>query len=603
MKAKKKVFIACFHPFAPEYIAREYLLGASLDPEVFDVHILTMGDNPIAYPGMIMINQSPLKYPKSDIFDNGVDFELIMQKHLPQLKTVPINTIIGNDIRDEIYSLIENFKNFKIREHKDINVDGFPIGTYSVFWGMRSKKYVNSLDECDESHDIKFREGLIASLIGLKISRFVNEKLNPDIVIVSDAYYPHSLSVLEFFKKANKRTKALGYPNRFVNEFQFVHFDLPFDFKWHHDFIDFWHKVVKNRPCSNLAAVSQHMINLYAGKSNFNYAGRVNSNVDIRSLWNIRKNQHIVVLALRSPDEIGGIKITYDSLENNLFQHGFYELLFESIQDWTIQTIEALKNRDDIFLIIRPHPQQNRSKVQCDDYKFFEDLRRKEIPNVAINMPDDNVSAHLLMQEAELLIAAWSNMILEYSIFDIPVVSIYPKDEYAVPIKDLCFTPKCTQEYREYLNKLNFDEFGIIDWNRVTLSFRWLEFKLNCTHLDLSKHFVKRRDIYSDSLIRFQKLLSRFLNLIKLSSSRYFPLKLINNDREIINPILTEAWKTGKYYYQSCFEALEASESNEKKLIKDSITNLLFKLDQHSKLMDNTDSPLLKKWRKVIPND
>ena len=34
----------------------------------------------------------------------------------------------------------------------------------------------------------------------------MNEKLNPDIVIVSDAFYPHSLSVLEFFKKANKRT-------------------------------------------------------------------------------------------------------------------------------------------------------------------------------------------------------------------------------------------------------------------------------------------------------------------------------------------------------------------------------------------------------------
>jgi hypothetical protein len=215
-----------------------------------------------------------------------------------------------------------------------------------------------------------------------------------------------------------------------------------------------------------LSEVTDHFWELLIGKHYLVYSSPKSKDpVNIRKIFNINVNQKILTATMSSYDELFAAKyVGAWKLPNNPF--------FKNQTDWIKSLIDFVKQRQDLFLLIRVHPREfpnKRDSVKSEHVKMLERILKNLPANVKVNWPTDNISIYDLAQETDVFLNAWSSVGVEMSLLGIPVV-IYSKDLVLYP-PDLNYLGK---NRKDYFSKIELALKDGWSYEKIKKTFRWL---------------------------------------------------------------------------------------------------------------------------------
>lgn len=240
------------------------------------------------------------------------------------------------------------------------------------------------------------------------------------------------------------------------------------------DAIDYMNKLkniwseLKDIPISQemLNYVTNHFLELFKAKNRLVYsAPKSGKKVSIRKIFNIKNNQKILVATMSSYDELFAAQ--YVGAWNTP-----KDLMFLSQVLWIKALIGYVKNRKDLFLLVRVHPREfpnKRDSVKSEHAKTLEKEFNNLPKNVKVNWPMDNISIYDLAQETDVFLNAWSTVGMEMSLLGIPVV-IYSKDLIFYP-SDLNYVGK---DRNDYFKKIDLALKDGWSYEKIKKTYRWL---------------------------------------------------------------------------------------------------------------------------------
>ncbi|NBV86453.1 MAG: hypothetical protein EBS01_09375 [Verrucomicrobia bacterium] len=145
--------------------------------------------------------------------------------------------------------------------------------------------------------------------------------------------------------------------------------------------------------------------------------------------------------------------------------------LFPSQLDWIQFLIEMASNSPELALIIRVHPREfpnKRESVLSSNAQRLKTLLINLPRNVIVNWPDDRISLYDLLQRVDLVLSAWSTVLMEASLFGCPIIlPRNPVSYYEMMADSVCAT---TAEYGEAILTAVRNPWTI---DRCVMTFRW----------------------------------------------------------------------------------------------------------------------------------
>lgn len=234
----------------------------------------------------------------------------------------------------------------------------------------------------------------------------------------------------------------------------------------------------------------------------------------IMQRWNVMSEQKILLMTLSS----------YDEAYAALLIDGFpYEKVFSDVfqtqAEWVRATIAWVRERPDLFLVIRVHPRDfpnKRETFRSEQSFMLEDLLENVPANVHVNWPAEGVSLYELLEDTDVLLTGWSVTALEALVLGIPVVT-YDARLPSYPA-NIHYTGRSESEY--YLNI----ERALADGWRLENSvngFRWLAYNFVTCTVTVSEDFgqfeLGRRSLLHRLWLRVKNrfpTLSRSLDLL-----------------------------------------------------------------------------------------
>lgn len=284
---------------------------------------------------------------------------------------------------------------------------------------------------------------------------------------------------------------------------------------------NYWNKL-KKVPVNQkmLSEVTDNFLELLKGKHYLVYSTPKSKNpIQVKKIFHINENQKILTATMSSYDEMFAAKyVGAWKIPNNL--------IFETQIDWVKSLIDYVKQRQDLFLIIRIHPREfpnKRDGVKSEHAKMLEGILKNLPINVKVNWPTDNISIYDLAQETDVFLNAWSSVGVEMSLLGIPVV-IYSKELVLYP-SDLNYLAKNRKDYFAKIETALKDGWS---YEKIKKTYRWLTLH-NCrtimrfrskkteTSIGIENKKILRKItdfFYSRLNIRTRSLITKFLIVI-----------------------------------------------------------------------------------------
>ena len=185
-------------------------------------------------------------------------------------------------------------------------------------------------------------------------------------------------------------------------------------------------------------------------------------------------------------------------------------LLFKEQVDWVRELVQWAEKRQDVFLLIRPHPRELPNKREGQRSQHVERLTATlaEVPsNVRVNWPSDNISIYDLALETDLLLNSWSAVGTELLLYGVPVV-LY-SDELALYNSSLNTLAKTQEEYFAAIDRCLKEPYNV---ERIQQGMRWFNWFFNGMTFDISDasrlKTVNLRSKWEDILHTFDEKLS-----------------------------------------------------------------------------------------------
>lgn len=310
--------------------------------------------------------------------------------------------------------------------------------------------------------------------------------------------------------------------------------------------LSYWEESACNLVSQEAAdLVVQHFQQLLSGQHFAVFSSPYVGNMNIRHRWSIKPEQKVLLLTLSSYDE------AYAALLIDAFPYDkVFSDVFKTQAEWLKATIEWVKQRPDLFLVVRVHPRDfpnKREQVRSEQSFMLEELLQNVPLNVHINWPEEGVSLYELFEETDVLLTGWSVTAIEALVLGLPVVT-YDEKLPSYP-RDIMSTGRSAEEYYA-----NIDKELIQGWRieNVVNGFRWLAYNfMDCTVV-VSKSFG-RHELPDRSLCKrlWARLMNRFsfigfrLDLLKwrdaINGAEIVDCMLVNNFDAI--PVARKALK------------------------------------------------------------
>lgn len=236
--------------------------------------------------------------------------------------------------------------------------------------------------------------------------------------------------------------------------------------------LKYWGEKNKSITTDNLKRVKGHFEKLLLAQSYTVYSSAFTGEFDCRKYFNIPQDKKIIMGALSSYDEafaayaIG--KFPSDKVNSLVYSDQF---------EWIKRTVEILKDRDDVFFIIRMHPRDfpnKRENVESEQAKIWLKLLEGLPSNMAINIPQDNISIYDLLQNIDVLVTGWSATGVEALAYGIPVVT-YDDKMPSYP-ETIHFTGSSETDYIHNIDKAL--QYGR-SINFAVNGYKWLAFNFS----------------------------------------------------------------------------------------------------------------------------
>lgn len=178
------------------------------------------------------------------------------------------------------------------------------------------------------------------------------------------------------------------------------------------------------------------------------------------------RKQKVILLALSSSDE--RFAIEQSGIREEFNEDAF---VFYNQTDLLTFLIENVRRRKDLALIVRVHPRELPNKREGMTSSNSERLRGllNNLPeNIVVNWPDQNISFYDIIHHVDIILTAWSTVLLEASLFGAPIVLPFnPTRTYDVIAEAHCRTRD------EYWNQVlcHLDKEWTLE--RSIRTFRW----------------------------------------------------------------------------------------------------------------------------------
>ncbi len=327
------------------------------------------------------------------------------------------------ELRGKAASISQNYPS----QHRYKDIDIIPMTNASVerffFGSVTSDEAL--LAEVRKNH-------LTTSMMGIEIAERLYETYQPDIVMNSMYVYSVAEPYYRFFKKNGVQLTTISitpvdYYGIMVNMMDLYEdqsrFSRYVQFRGNNKLDDKERKTLKELVDARFKGETD----MFKG---FGYFGR---NENIRDIISIDENKRNIFL-----------------FSNVLWDIGELGVLFPGIAEWVIETIEMIKDKDNIHLYIKPHPGEKYDSFSS--LKGIEDIIREKYPkmpeNVTIIRPELKIKPYDLFQYIDLGVVFYGTLGLEMLLQGIPVL-VAAQPPYSG--MGLAYEPQTIMEYRKIL--------------------------------------------------------------------------------------------------------------------------------------------------------
>lgn len=321
-----------------------------------------------------------------------------------------------------------------------------------------------------------------------------------------------------------------------------------------------WSNVRDHITVEDVMRVKGHINELYKGTSFAVFSEPMQGKFSLREYFKIPKTSKVILASLSSFDEaysafvIGGFPER--KVKSPVFKDQF---------EWIQRTIEFLRNKPDIYLIIRVHPRDyanKRDSYQSEQADVWETTLNNLPSNIVVNTPDQRISIYDVFNEVDLMITGWSATGVEALLHGIPVVTY---DEYLPSYpNDIHFSGSAETEYFININKALSSNDPI--QNSIN-AYRWLavSFSMGTVRITGPLNIGKN---WPDSI--FFKIQKRLIN--KLFTKAF---KFIDVRRGFGNEVDKKRFSSLiNHKKNSLFEVIEKNDA--KTLSDDKLKKLIF---------------------------
>ncbi|MBY0471662.1 capsule biosynthesis protein [bacterium] len=381
---------------------------------------------------------------------------------------------LSTEDRSEADALLKSVtqKNFL-----DLSLHDVPVGKMALYEVLLTFKRIDLDFTPDQwaAYLSSLKNTIYSVLAGKKIL----DQVQPDRVFVYNNLYSVNAAFCRLAENRGAKVYFLHGGLGLANRNQTLIMGTGNAFQFYKRLIDQWADFENiPSPKEDLAAVTDHYLEVLKGQNVFAYSEpREGDPQDLREKLSIRKDQKVLVAAMSSLDEMfSAHSIGIRKIPQNL--------LFSDQVEWVQALIQYVKDRPELFLVIRVHPREfpnkrenQKSQHACLLEKVFSDLP----PNVRVNWPSDGISLYDLAEETDVFLSSWSSVGKEMSFLGIPVV-VYAPELLLYPAS----LNYCGTTLKSFFEKIELALSEGWSWDRIKKTYRWhaVEYSQALIHIE-----------------------------------------------------------------------------------------------------------------------
>ncbi|MBT3784382.1 hypothetical protein HOF92_05340 [bacterium] len=515
--SKKRILLASFYGYIPEYIFPEFTVLNALSSRGHELHVLNTGPNPRVIPGLEVVNLDPMGKGNPTLNNHLQSFERKLEKAYPQFQYHSMNNLLDDEDLEEVTSFVTNLEiATDLSNYSEIEFRAVNLGRSSLFRALRAQQ-LESLAGVDDTTRQGFRFALKCGALCVILAQKLAERHVFDAVIVSHYNYTCSKSFVTALQQVQKvKLLPLTAPNIMGRHMERRLTAVEQDRDWMDRNLQTWESV-KSCPRGDYSLVGDHFENLFQGRALAGSTAPVSgSSQSIHERWNLDPGRKIVVAALNSPDEIFAVEKIWGEFR--------MRFVFPSQLDWLEKLARYFESRTDVTLIVRPHPRSFHRPTGRRTAHLEEILElSKSFPkNVLLNPPWEDVSNHEIMKACSHLLVSYSTAAFEYGLFGIGTLS-YTHDYELAPLWDLGEIPVDEEAYFRQLGQI-LDKDYRLDVDRIRTCFRWFHYLMSEMTLDLSPVLRYKKHVWPESVVKVQRSIQKFLYQLGGLTEPYNPI-------------------------------------------------------------------------------
>ncbi len=382
----------------------------------------------------------------------------------------------------------------------DVEYLGIKIGRLALYEFTLAHKKVST--ELSAIQWKEYKVYLVNALRTLQAFARYLERARPDAILTFSPQYSNNNSAMQYAISQGVRVLFIESGTNLANRLDTMRV---WDWKVHklvNPALMYWNKSELN-PVTSYSAdqVTRHFRQLLSGQHFAVFSAPYGGGSSMRQRWNIDSRQKVLLMTLSSYDE------AYAALLIDGFPYKkVFSDVFRTQVEWIKATLDWVKARPDLFLVIRVHPRDfpnKRENLRSEQSFTLEDLLNHIPTNAHVNWPNEGVSLYELLEETDAILTGWSVTAMEALVLGIPVVT-YDSNLPSYP-EDIHYTGRSAAEYFANIDRALTDGWRLE--NSIN-GFRWLAYNfVTCT--------VTVAEGFGQFELGSQSRLSRFWSRVK----------------------------------------------------------------------------------------
>lgn len=438
-----------------------------------------------------------------------------------RFRATDVRELLDHNDRASVDKILSNVDR---ANYLDLKHHGVAAGIVALYESLLHHKKL-SLEFSPE----EWREYLIAlsnTLLTITAMNRLFEKERFDSIVVYNALYSVNRAACLVAERLGMRSIFLHAGGNLANRLQTLMVSEGHTFRFLKEMKNRWPEFA-TRPCPPEVAnlVTNHFIELIDGQHFLAYSAvKEGSSSSIRQRYAIPADAKLLVATMSSYDE----RLAAEAVG---VIHSPTNLLFPRQVDWIRALVDHVRDRPDLFLLIRVHPREfpnKREGRKSEHASLLEEVFEHLPVNARINWPADRLSLYDLAEEADVFLNAWSSVGKEMALLGLPVV-IYSRELVLYP-PELNFI---SEDRQGYFAKI--DEAIASGWSldRVKVMYRWYALEFHYALVDICDGFSRQE---GRRLTFFAKIVNRLRRMRD-------PYYLERSELRRRKPVLREAAK------------------------------------------------------------